>query len=249
MAKAIWNSNVKCFITKTLRAELNLLIQIIEDDSIQWTTPIAHLIKRDPDFQVWGDSSLDAAGGYSVDFGFYWHLKWPESITSKSVKFFKRKAKFNGEIVSINLLEYIVIIINYAICSYLFTTRKLNSVYKHQSLLNWSDNKSAIAWTKQAAISTAGGKALARIFCSLSINNDLQCISDYINTKHNIIADDISRLKSANMAFSFQKLFQDHVELRSCEQFHLNPDFISCLTHAVLLGQSPPLRQLPGCKL
>ena len=108
------------------------------------------MIKRTPDFQAWGDSSLDTAGGFPTDLGFYWYLHWPVEITSKSLKFFKRKAYFDGEIVSINLLH-----------------KKLNNTYKYQTLLNWSDNKSAIAWTKQAAISTAGGKASARIFCSL----------------------------------------------------------------------------------
>ena len=116
-------------------------------------------------------------------------------------------------------------------------------------MLNWSDNKSAIAWTRQAAISTAGGKALARIFRSLSINNDLHCTSAYINTKDNIIADDLSCIKIASLVNTLETCLQAHVELRSCERFHLNPDFISCLTHAVLSGQSPPLRQLPDCKL
>ena len=141
-----------------------------------------------------------------------------------------------------------VTIINYAICSHIYKDRNLGASYPHQTLLNWSDNRSAIAWTKQAAISSAGGKALSRIFCPLCINNNLECTSHYINTKDNIIADDISRIKSNLTASSLQQLFQDHVELKSCRQFHLNPEFISCLMHAVLLGQSPPLRQLPDCK-
>ena len=119
---------------------MNLLIQIIINKNIHWETPIAHLIPRTPDYQAWGDSSLDAAGGYSFGLGFYWHLSWPESIRSKSVRFFKRKAKFAGEIISINLLEYIVVIINYAISSYLYKSRNLGSQYPHQTLLNWSDN-------------------------------------------------------------------------------------------------------------
>ena len=164
LAKAIWNSNAKCFITKSLRAELNLLIQIINDDSIQGSSPIAHLIPRTPDFQVWGDSFLDAAVGYSVDFNFYWHYPWPASITTKSICYFQRKAKFNGEIISINLLEYMVIIMNYAICSYLYKTLYLGAQYPYQTVQNWSDNRSDIAWTKQAAISSAGRKALSRIF-------------------------------------------------------------------------------------
>ena len=93
-----------------------------------------------------------------------------------------------------------MVIINYAICSSICSTKKFSNVYKYQSLLNWSDNRSAIAWTKQAAISTAGGKALARIFYSLSINNNLQCTSAYIKTKDNIIADDLSRIKLASSA-------------------------------------------------
>ena len=218
----------------------------------QYDTPkelfhIAHFIPRTTDFQVWGDASLDATGGYSVDFGFYWHCLWPASITTKSVRYFQRKAKFDGEIILINLLEYMVIIINYVICSHLYKTNKLGKKCPYQTVQNWSDNRSAIAWTRQAAISSAGGKALSRIFCSLCINNNLQCTSNYVNTKQNVIADDISRIQSTFSLSSFQTLFQDHVEPRSCKQFHLNPEFISCLTRAVLLGQYPPLQQLPGC--
>ena len=172
LAKTIWNFKIKCFITKSHRAELDLLIQIITDNIIKWSSPIAYLIPRTPGFQVWGDSSLDAAGGFSIDLGFYWHYTWPDSIRTKSVRFFKRKAKFDGEIISINLLEYMVIIINYATSSFLFKSHNLGAQYPHQTVLIWSDNRSAIAWTKQAAISSPGGKALSHIFCSLCINND-----------------------------------------------------------------------------
>ena len=228
IAKAIWNSNKKCFINKSLREELNLLIDIITNPKVQWSIPIAHLITRTPDFQAWGDASLSASGGFSIDLGFYWYFQWPQSIQSKTLKFFKKRIKYNGEIISINLLEYIVVIINYAISSYLFTSRGLNTKYPHQSLLNWSDNRSAIAWTKQAAISTAGGKALSRIFCSLCINNGLQCSSHYINTKDNIIADDLSRIKFSSTP-DFSSILQAHPALNSCRIFHLNPEFTSSM--------------------
>ena len=247
LAKAIWNSNEKCFINKSLREELQLLISIVTSDTIQWQIPIAHMIPRTPDFENWGDASLTAAGGFSIDLKFYWYLHWPNSISSKTLKFFKHKVKQDGELISINLLEYVVIIINYAISSYFYKTDNLGRTYKYQTLLNWSDNRSAISWTKHAAKSSAGGKALSRIFCSLCINNPLQCISDYINTKENIIADDISRMKLASTS-NIDTLLQDHPVLRSCTRFHLNPDFVSCLMQALLLGHSPPLLQLPECK-
>ena len=134
-------------------------------------SPIAHLIHRTPNFHVWGDSSLDTTEGYSIDLGFYWHHSWPDSIRTKSVRFFRRKAKFDEEIISINILEYMVIIINYTFCSYLYNGQHLVEIYPHLTVLNWSDNWSAIAWTKQAAISSARGKAQSGILCrSLFLN-------------------------------------------------------------------------------
>ena len=52
LVKALSGFITKCFITKSLRAGLKLLISIILDDSIQWSSPIAHLIFRIPDFHV-----------------------------------------------------------------------------------------------------------------------------------------------------------------------------------------------------
>ena len=69
-----------------------------------------------------------------------------------------------------------VIIITYAICSHLYRTNKLGAKHPYQTVQNWSDNRSAIAWTRQAAISSADGKAPSRLFCSLCINNNLQFI-------------------------------------------------------------------------
>ena len=244
IAKAIWSSTVKCFITKSLRAELKLLADIMQNKDFAWETPIAHLIPRMPDFEAWGDSSIEAAGGFSLDLKFFWHLKWPDCITSRTLKYFNIRSKEGEKIISINLLEYAVIIINYAVVTSIIKEKKLCEKYKYQSLLNWSDNKTAISWTKKAAISTESGKALSRIFCSLCINNNINCVPDYINTKENVVADKISR--SDNLfAMDLQKIMQEHTELQRCRRYQLNPEFLSCLTQALLHGQSPPLGQLP----
>ena len=252
LAKTIWNSNAKCFINKSLREELNLLIKIIGDEAIKWQNPISHtMIPRTPDFQAWGDSSLYTAGGYSTDLNFYWHIQWPQSIQSKSVKFFKRKEKFQGEIISINLLEYIVIINNCAISSYLFFHNNMGLTYKYQTLLDWSDNRSAILHGQNKQPLVLQEEKLFLVFFALCLSimtfNVYQIIR--IHTSQNIIADDISRIKTIFSEASFTKLFQDHVALRLCVRFHLNLDCISCLTHAALSGQSPPLQQLPDWKL
>ena len=84
--------------------------------------------------------------------------------------------------------------INYAICSYFIP--KSGSSIEYPVLMNWSDNRSAISWTKRAARSTIAGKALARMFCCLAFNNPIACSADYISTSDNHCADLISRLKT-----------------------------------------------------
>ena len=244
IAKEIWNSKARCFISKPLRQELKLLSDILKSTEFKWETPIAHLVPRTPDFIAWGDSSLDAAGGFSTDLKFYWHLLWPEEIKKKTLKYFDIRIKEKEKLISINLLEYAVVIVNYAIVTEIAKQSDLFSKFKYQSLLNWSDNKTAIAWTRKAAISTESGKALSRIFCTLCINNNINCISDYINTKENEIADKISR---SDLSFSqnCQKLLQEHKELQTCKQYRLNPEFVSCLIRALLTGHSPPVGLLP----
>ena len=94
----------------------------------------------------------------------------------------------NNKLISIDLLEYAVVITNYAITAQIMDSKNPNN-HQYQSLLNWTDNMPALAWTKKAANSTFAGKALSKIFCSLCINNSIACTSDYINAKENLCAD------------------------------------------------------------
>ena len=239
IAKEIWNSKIRCFITKSLRQELQLLSYILKNDKdFKWETPIAHLIPRTPDFAAWGDSSLDAAGGFSTDLKFFWHLLWPDEIRKKTLKYFDIRIKEKEKLISINLLEFVVVIVNYAIATEIIKEKNYCKKFKYQTLLNWSDNKTAISWTRKAAISTESGKALSRIFCTLCINNNINCISEYINTEENEIADKISR---SDLLFSShtEQLLKEYKELKNCKRYRLNPDFVSCLIWALLTGQSP----------
>ena len=68
-------------------------------------------------------------------------------------------------------------------------------------IMNLSDSRSAISWTKRAARSTTAGKALARIFCCLAFNNPITCSADYISTSDNHCADSISRLKTNRQTY------------------------------------------------
>ena len=68
---------------------MKLLHSLVDNPQVNWYTPISHLVDRDPDYQVWGDSSLDCAGGYSHQLKFWWFLEWLQSIKNKTLKHFK----------------------------------------------------------------------------------------------------------------------------------------------------------------
>ena len=244
VAKAIWNVPAKCFISNELRVELQLLHSLVDNPKMNWYTPISHLVDRDPDYQVWGDSSLDCAGEYSHQLKFWWFLDWPQTDKNKTLKHFKVSVYENEKSISINLLEYAVVIINYTVCSYLIHKSGFNIEYP--VLMNWSDNRSAISWTKRAARSTNAGKTLARMFCCLAFNSPVACSANYISTSDNHCADLISRLKTNDQtSFNPSALFQKYPMMKSYHHLNLSLDFLSCLMQGLLSGTFQKLGSLP----
>ena len=143
-------------------------------------------------------------------------------------------------LVSINLLEFTVIIIDYAIAAYILKTSHSDLTSDpHPTLLNWADNMTAISWSKKAAASNTAGKSLSRIFAALRMDSALGLLSDFIAGKENIIANTISRFHSPNSTPNFQNLSQQLPQLSSCRRFHLNNNFVSILLQALLKKHVP----------
>ena len=68
IAKETYKCTHKAFIDKAMRTELRIMKDIlVNHDKYSLDTPIAHVIKREPDFISYGDASLEAGGGYSSD--------------------------------------------------------------------------------------------------------------------------------------------------------------------------------------
>ena len=74
-AKKVHHSRTKFFITRDMRREITLVYKALTSPWINMWRPIGHLIKRRPSAVGYSDSCLHAAGGYSLDLGFWWYIE------------------------------------------------------------------------------------------------------------------------------------------------------------------------------
>ena len=242
LAKMTHHASAKYNITKTMRYEIEFFRDELQESSeTKWETPIGHLVKRSPSFVCYGDSCLDGAGGYSVDLGFVWHIKFPEKVVERTLK--HKANNDDGKLISINVLEFLTVIINYIASLHIWEQTKPTED-PYPVLLNITDNCSAQRWTTTNCKGSSIGRLLARLFCSLLINSPLGINSKWIPTADNYIADDISRLKYAASpnslpSFDYGSLQQKYQELKHCTFFQLNPEVASLLWEIVLTEKWP----------
>ena len=170
VAQKIWQSKMRFYITKTMKEDIRFLEYFLLKRRDLLFIPIAHWVPRDPDFSGRGDVCLEGAGGYSLDLKFWWFLEWPQEIKSKTLKYFDVKVKIDKtNFISINLLEYATIIINYATATQAYK-EDIPVGHVYPVFKNESDNISAVVWSKKASMSTPAGKALAKLFALICIN-------------------------------------------------------------------------------
>ncbi len=147
-AKLVHHARYQYIIPKTMRQEIEFFReQLNPDSSICWESPIAHIIPRTPTFTTFGDSCLEGAGGYAVLLGFWWHMSFPPAITNRTL--LKKKNNSDGLLISINVLEFVTVIINYCAALHLVLEENVTED-KFPVLLNVTDNMSAVSWTTGA---------------------------------------------------------------------------------------------------
>ena len=239
-AKMTHHASYEYNISTTMRAEIEFFRDNLKPDSgIEWETPIAHLIPRTPFAITIGDSSLEGAGGFSIGLGFWWHMQFPPEIVQRTLLF------RDSPLVSINVLEYVTVIINYIAALHVLRTTKVTDD-PHPVLLNITDNSSALSWTLHTCKRSKVGRLLGRFFCSFLINSPLGINSQWISTDDNKIADDISRLKKQHSTdtnsaprFDYTSLKQIYPELMHCSFFQIEPSLISMIWDIVLTENWP----------
>ncbi len=114
--------------------------KIKPNSSIEWETPIAHLIPPTPFATKIGDSSLEGAGGFSTMLGFWWHICFPDKVVQRTLRF--KTNNNNSMLVLINVLEFVMVIINYCAALHVVRTSPITDD-PHPVILNVTVNSSA----------------------------------------------------------------------------------------------------------
>ena len=223
-------------INKTLRSELRLLRRVLKDESLSKNTPISHLIRREPIAVAFGDSSLDAAGGFCPDLGFWWYIEWPASIKTRTLRHVKNNKR--GDLIDINILEYATNLITNIIAYDRIQELNLLTIDPFPHVLYFGDNTSSESWATKGAKHSPGARALGRLQCALMVNNPVHFRAEHITTADNVVADKISRiLRETLLTREIPLIQQEHPELAGCRRYLLSSSQISCLLEILLQAE------------
>ena len=188
-----------------------MITRALSSDNIDLHRPIAHMVHRDPSAIGYSDSCLRAAGGFSIKMKFWWYIEWPECIQKRTLRYIKNNK--NNMLISINLLEYAALLIEYVAATHYYRNGGTDDSDPYPTVLLYADNTTAEAWAKMKSCKTSmAGRALGRLQCALMINNHVGINIGHVTTKDNVIADRISRIKKeTNTLPDFEKLLTTYL--------------------------------------
>jgi hypothetical protein len=224
-------------INATLRNEMNVIKNILMDQTIFLGTPFAHIVPRTYTFAAACDACKEGGGGWSSDLAFYWFLEFPEKVVQRA----RLPNNKRGKLISINTLEFGMTIINLAavMCA---LAHGIPCEDPHPVLLNYCDNIAACAWINYKCKESLIGRRLAMIYIGLILNSNLGVQAEWISTTQNFIADDISRLikNSSDKRFDFTSLLKKYpTQLKGCRRFMPSEKLTSLIWDVLLSKDSP----------
>lgn len=188
------------------------------------------------DYEGYQDACLTGGGGFSFPLGFWWMLQWPENVSSRTIRFLSKGDK---RLISINLLEYVAIIIGLAASICAWEEMPTQSRPPHPMVLLLTDNTTAESWTKRiAGLKGPQGKGLARIFAHLLMFSEVGVRAAYVEGEKNTIADHLSRIREKNdlSQFDYHSLVQTYPGLSQCRRFLPSPELLSLLFTTLSTG-------------
>ena len=168
---------------------------------------------------------------------FWWYIEWPSAVRERTLLFIRQRG--DKRLISINVLEYATIIINYVAATHYFMWVSPDASNPFPVVLIEADNTSAESWTIKACKSSLIGRELGLLQCALMITNPVGVCTGRVSTDDNFIADGISRVENSTNADSyFRSLAQDFPQLRSCRRFQPSAELVSSVIRILLQDHS-----------
>lgn len=218
----------------SLIVEIALLIRILTDWSICLETPIAHIVPRDGTWDGAADSCKVAGGGWSIDLRFWWHLVYPEEVLRRA----RLPNNKKGKLISINVLEFACVIINFAAAIHVCWLDGLD-LSAFPVFLNCCDNTAAVAWINKRCKESMIGRELAKIYVGLLMSTKLGIQADWISTTANKIADEISRIHGGDGEYDYSQLISSYPVLSDCRMFQPSSTLLGMIWDVLLNNVSP----------
>jgi hypothetical protein len=239
MAKELWQSKARTFISSDLRSAIDFFIQILSTPArYRLAAPIAHLILTARTYPGWGDACPIGGGGFSLLLKYWWSLEWARSIVERTLLYLPAGDPL---VVSNNMLEYVAIILGVAgaILAWedLPTPKPI-----YPTFLQYTDNTTALSWTTKriAGMKTPQARALSKIFCHLLLTTfGFGVHAEHIAGDDNDTADFLSRLREKlgpHSLLDFSAIVQKYPSLRTCRRFLPSPELLSLLSSVLLTG-------------
>lgn len=200
-----------------------------------------------PYFQTYGETSLDTEGSFSNNPKIWWHIQFPDwvrALTLLHLQILIRVEKDNKLIV-ISVLEFFVEITNYAAMAVYLQSYPHLKNYSYPTLLNWTDNTSALSWIRKASLKFLILKPLHRVFCVWIIINPLGLSRHQIANSENGTTDAIFHMfLDSNTLPYLNTLLPAVPNFRSYRHFNPSAEFLLYLFSAMSLEQKQGLPQI-----
>ena len=193
MAKLLWNKKTKITITNAIRNNIKTIYYYMRDNEY-WSTPIGHIIPREPCCQSFGDSSHCAIGLYIKKMKVIALIPFSKSLFQK-IKSEEEYKNAKGEKVHINVLEFIALFLAFVV----FKTKYEQDPTKYPPtpvLDAQGDSTSANAWWNKISTVSAHGQNMLRVYAEYQRTSQVCSVATHIAGVDNKIADDISRVQS-----------------------------------------------------
>ena len=222
MAALLWKSNTLISLSEAVLFELHQLYSHLADTNRPGSISIAHIIPRDAQFTSLGDACGTGGGAFCHKLQYWFDIVWTPAT---------RSAFLAGDI-HINILEFIVVIIQLVAC--ITRAEQSGNPFRIQPLskvLIRTDNSPTRNWAHKASAKSERGQLLVSVYTALLDRTTLTVDCDHIAGVENNLVNFISRppLDTNPYSVRCEQIYLQEPKLKSYSYFRPTADFLSLL--------------------